>query len=53
MVAAASAVANGGRLLQPRVVRAVVKDGVRTPVVPAEVARPITVRTAAELTSIM
>lgn len=53
MVAAASAVANGGRLLQPRVVRAVVKDGMRTPVVPAEVGRPITVRTAAELTSIM
>jgi cell division protein FtsI (penicillin-binding protein 3) len=53
MVAAASAVANGGRLLQPRVVRAVVTDGVRTPVVPAEVGRPITVRTAAELTSIM
>jgi cell division protein FtsI/penicillin-binding protein 2 len=53
MVAAASAVANGGRLLQPRVVRAVIKDGVRTAVVPAEVGRPITVRTAAELTSIM
>lgn len=53
MVTAASAVANGGRLLQPRVVRAVVKDGVRTPVVPAEVGTPITARTAAELTSIM
>jgi cell division protein FtsI (penicillin-binding protein 3) len=53
MAAAASAVANGGRLLQPRVVRAVVRDGVRTPVVPAEAGRPITVRTAAELTSIM
>jgi len=53
MVAAASAVANGGRLLQPRVVRAVIKDGVRAPVVPAEVGRPITARTAAELTSIM
>jgi stage V sporulation protein D (sporulation-specific penicillin-binding protein) len=53
MVAAASAVANGGRLLQPRVVRAIVKDGVRTPIVPALVGRPITARTAAELTSIM
>ena len=53
MAAAASAVANGGRLLQPRVVRAVVKDGVRTPIVPAQVGRPITARTAAELTSIM
>ena len=53
MAAAASAVANGGRLLQPRVVRAIVKDGVRTPIVPALVGRPITARTAAELTSIM
>ncbi|MGD9901931.1 MAG: penicillin-binding protein [Vicinamibacterales bacterium] len=53
MVAAASAVANGGRLLQPRVVRAVVKDGARAAVAPHEVGRPITARTAAELTSIM
>jgi cell division protein FtsI/penicillin-binding protein 2 len=53
MAAAASAVANGGRLLQPRVVRAIVKDGVRTPIVPALVGRPVTARTAAELTSIM
>jgi cell division protein FtsI (penicillin-binding protein 3) len=53
MAAAASAVANGGRLLQPRVVRAVVKDGLRTPIAPLEVGRPITARTAAELTSIM
>jgi membrane peptidoglycan carboxypeptidase len=53
MAAAVSAIANGGRLLQPRVVRATVRDGVRTAVEPAEVARPITARTAAELTSIM
>jgi cell division protein FtsI (penicillin-binding protein 3) len=53
MVAAASAVANGGRLLQPRVIRHVVKDGTRTTITPAEVGRPITARTAASLTSIM
>src|SRR4029453_14711683 len=31
MVTAVSAVANGGELIQPRIVRAVVKDGVRLP----------------------
>ena len=53
MAAAVSAVANGGRLLQPRVVHATVRDGVRAVVEPVEVARPITARTAAALTSIM
>ncbi len=33
--------------------RATVRDGVRAAVEPVEVARPITARTAAELTSIM
>ncbi len=34
MAAAMSAVANGGTWIEPRVVRAVVKDGVRTPITP-------------------
>jgi cell division protein FtsI (penicillin-binding protein 3) len=53
MAAAVSAIANGGRLLQPRIVKATVRDGVRTAVEPTEVGRPISARTAAELTSIM
>ena len=53
MVTATAAVANGGRLLQPRVVRAVVRDGVRTPTEVLEVRRVVSPRTAAELTSIM
>jgi cell division protein FtsI (penicillin-binding protein 3) len=53
MVAATSAIANGGRLLKPRVVRAVVKDGVRAETQPVEVRRVVSPRTAAELTTIM
>ena len=53
MVTATAAVANGGRLLQPRVVRAVVRDGVRTPTEVLEVRRVVSPRTAAELTTIM
>lgn len=53
MVTATAAVANGGRLMKPRVVRAVVHDGVRTLTEPAEVRRVISPRTAAELTTIM
>jgi cell division protein FtsI (penicillin-binding protein 3) len=53
MVTATSAVANGGRLLKPRIVRAVVRDGVRTPTDIVEVRRVISPRTAAELTTIM
>lgn len=53
MVTAASAVANGGRLLEPRVVRAVLRDGVRTPVAPKVVRRAVSAATAAELTQIM
>jgi membrane peptidoglycan carboxypeptidase len=53
MVTAASAVANGGTLYVPRVVRAVVRDGVRQ-AVPVKAARQaITPETAATLTSIM
>ena len=53
MAAAASVVANGGRLVQPRVLRAVVRDGERTPVTPTDGTHVISARTAAELTSIM
>ncbi len=53
MAAAASAVANGGELVQPRVVRAMI-DGNRRSVVPRKVIRRVTsAETAAELTSIM
>lgn len=53
MAAAVNAVANGGTLFQPRIVRAIVKDGVRTPVDPRPLRRAISPRTAAELTRIM
>jgi cell division protein FtsI (penicillin-binding protein 3) len=53
MVTATAAVANGGRLMKPRIVRAVVRDGVRTATEPVEVRRVISPRTAAELTTIM
>jgi cell division protein FtsI (penicillin-binding protein 3) len=53
MAAAFSAVANGGELLQPRVVRAVIRDGKRA-IVPRKVLRRvISPSTAAELTRIM
>ncbi|MEZ5291372.1 MAG: penicillin-binding protein [Vicinamibacterales bacterium] len=53
MVSATAAVANGGRLMRPHVVRAVVRDGARTPNPVDEVRRVISPRTAAELTTIM
>lgn len=53
MAAAVSSVANGGHLMQPRVVRAVIRDGVRVPVPHKIVRRTITTETAAELTRIM
>src|SRR5687768_1781649 len=53
MVAAISSVANGGDLLQPRVVRALVRDGKRTEVMPAVLGRTISRDTAATLTGIM
>lgn len=53
MVTATSAIANGGRLLRPRLVRAVVRDGLRTPTEVTEVRRVVSPRTAAELTTIM
>jgi membrane peptidoglycan carboxypeptidase len=53
MVTAASTVANGGRRLQPRVVRAFIKDGRRIEVSPKEVQQSITADTAATMTTIM
>ena len=53
MVAAVSSVANGGDLLQPRVVRALIKDGKRQDVKPTILGRTISKDTAATLTDIM
>ena len=53
MAAAVSAVANGGELVQPRVVRAVIRDRKRLPVPRKVVTRAITTNTAATLTQIM
>jgi cell division protein FtsI (penicillin-binding protein 3) len=53
MVAAVSSVANGGDLMQPRVVRALVRDGKRTDVKPTILGRTISKDTAATLTGIM
>lgn len=53
MAAAASSIANGGTLIEPRVVRALIRDGRRT-IVPARVVRrTVSPETAAELTAIM
>jgi cell division protein FtsI (penicillin-binding protein 3) len=53
MVAAVSSVANGGDLIQPRVVRALIRDGRRTEVKPTVLGRTISKDTAATLTTIM
>ncbi len=53
MATAVSAVANGGELMQPRAVRAVVKNGHRSPVPPKVLNRAISTGTAAQLTEIM
>ncbi len=53
MAAAVSAIANGGTLYEPHVVRATIKGGVRTPVSPKVVRRAILPETAATLTTIM
>src|SRR5258705_3065942 len=53
MAAAVSSVANGGELVQPRVVRAVTRDGVRKPVPRKVLAHAIDRDTAAEVTAIM
>ena len=53
MVTAASAVANGGELLEPKIVRAVIRDGIRVETPRRVIRRVISEETAAELTSIM
>ena len=53
MAAAVSAVANGGELVEPRVVRAVVREGRRSTVPRKVLRRAISAGTAAELTAIM
>ena len=53
MVAAVSAVANGGQLIQPRVVRALIRDGTRLEVQPTVLGRSIRQDTSATLTGIM
>ena len=53
MVAAISSVANGGDLIQPRVVRALVRDGKRVEVKPTILGRTISKDTAVTLTGIM
>jgi cell division protein FtsI/penicillin-binding protein 2 len=53
MAAAASAVANGGVLYEPHVVRAIIKGGVRTVIGPKVVRQAILPATAATVTGIM
>jgi len=53
MAQAVSVVANRGELVQPRVVRAVIRDGRRLPVPRKVITRPITGETAATLSGIM
>jgi cell division protein FtsI (penicillin-binding protein 3) len=53
MVAAVSSVANGGDLVQPRVVRALIRGGKRVEVKPTVLGRTISKDTAATLTTIM
>jgi cell division protein FtsI (penicillin-binding protein 3) len=53
MAAAASAVANGGTLYEPHVVRAIIKGSLRTVVGPKAVRQAILPETAATLTDIM
>src|SRR5690606_17366754 len=53
MAAAVSVIANGGLLMEPRVVRAVVRDGVRERVEPKDVRRVIDTRTAAIVAGMM
>ena len=53
MASAVSSVANGGELVQPRVVRAVVRNGDRAPVPRKVIGRTISAGTAATLVDIM
>ncbi|MGH9254676.1 MAG: penicillin-binding protein [Vicinamibacterales bacterium] len=53
MAAALSSIANSGELIEPRIVRAVIADGKRTPVPRKVVRRTVSAGTAAVLTDIM
>jgi len=53
MAAAANAVANGGELVEPRLVRAVIRNGIRAETPHRTIRRAISRETSAELTSIM
>ena len=53
MASAASVIANGGLLMEPHLVRAVIRDGVREQVEPKVIRRTISANTAATLTTIM
>jgi cell division protein FtsI/penicillin-binding protein 2 len=53
MVNAVSAVANGGTLYQPHIVRAIIRDGKRQEIAPVPVRTAISPSTAATLTTIM
>ena len=53
MAAAMNAVANGGTWIQPRIVRAVTRDGVRTRVEPKAVRRVISPETVAQMIPIL
>ena len=53
MAAAASSIANGGDLLEPRIIRAVIRNGRRIPVPRKVVGRTVGKEIAAELTPIM
>jgi cell division protein FtsI (penicillin-binding protein 3) len=53
MAAATAAVANGGMLFEPRLVRAIIRDGRREVIEPKPLRRAISPSTAAALTTIM
>ncbi len=53
MAAAVSSIANGGELIQPRVVQAIIKDGTRRTMPKTVVNRTVTPSVAAQVTAIM
>ena len=53
MITAVSSIANGGKLLEPHLVRATIRDGVRHPVSPKVLRRSVKESTANALTTIM
>jgi cell division protein FtsI (penicillin-binding protein 3) len=53
MTAAMNTVANGGNWIEPRIVRAAIRDGVRTPITPKVTRRAISPDTVAQLIPIL